>query len=271
VNPLRNPISFWGLLYFLNFPDGCITWDGFWLWPNVKLINMENEGNHGEYLICWVTLVCWTYLCCSNFWINVICLPSLAEFGEEASPHLQGYGIKTLWISFQVHWLDEFYFQFHEDSLIVSEFSVGSVYVSIGVEDLTITRPIGCWGGHRPGCLNFQDIAEKKKKIFQNKSPKAIRISWHCICILFILYYTIYFYLYCIIRYYLILYYIAFLICLYYIICYYAILYCIAFYYIIILHIFILYEIILYYNRHTLSYLAGALDIVFQTLKPGSF
>ena len=70
-----------------------------------------------------------------------------------------------------------------------------------------------------------------KKKIFQNKSPKAIRISWHCICILFILYYTIYIYLYCIIRYYLILYYIAFLICLYYMLLCYIILYCILLYY----------------------------------------
>ena len=247
MNPLRNPISFWGLLYFPNFPDGCVTWDGFWLWPNVKLINMENEGNHGEYLICWVTLVCWTYLCCSNFWINVICLPSLAEFGEEASPHLQGYGIKTLWISFQVHWLDEFYFQFHEDSLIVSEFSVGSVYVSIGVEDLTITRPIGCSGGHRPGCLNFQDIAKKQQKDI----PKQIAQSNPHILTLhmYIIHIILYYILFCIIRYYIILYYIAFSICLYYILFYYAILYCIAFYYIIILYLIILYEIILYYNR----------------------
>ena len=148
-----------------------------------------------------------------------------------------------------MHRLDEFYFQFHEDSLIVSEFSVGSVYVSIGVEDLTITRPIGCSGGHRPGCLNFQDIAKKKQ---QKDIPKQIAqsnphiLTLHMYIIHIILYYIL---LYCIIRYYIILYYIAFSICLYYILFYYAILYCIAFYYIIILYLIILYEIILYYNR----------------------
>ena len=226
--------------WFLNDCDP--TWNSL-IW------RMENEGNHGEYLICWVTLVCWTYLCYSNFWINVICLPSLAEFGEEASPHLQGYGIKTVWISFQLHWLDGFYFQFHEDSLIVSEFSVASVYVSIGVEDLTINRP-NYWllGWSPPWALESPRHCGKKttKRSSKTNRPKQsayFDIAYVCYSNYILLYIII---LYYIIRYLKILYYIACLICLYYIPFYYAILYCIALYCIIILYIIILYFIILH-------------------------
>lgn len=57
--------------------------------------------------------------------------------------------------------------------------------------------PYWLFGWSPPWVLEFPRHCEKKnnKKIFQNKSPKAIRISWHCICILFILYYTIYYYI----------------------------------------------------------------------------